>query len=171
MKEINMIFETRRKVSSGVVIDIELPNLARERCLVPIKLTFYQRKTGETSDSPARNLHVTVKSASATIYVAGEPYFYLSNEVDLSAYLNQLSEGQDISVQLCNRSKDHVEYTVNVEYETNHGNIILQSQYDTFEAVLSDVKRSGFCTQLIITANRPLTGSQIAPIFDVILLK
>ena len=159
-----MSFNITLKMAAGVNTKVMLPNFTRNIYMVPKTLTFNQTLDGVTS--PAKHIDVNVTTGNASLVFASQSLFDLTNILDLTTRQHYLSEGRDVCVQITNRHRECVDINFSVEYVVDHGNLLFQGSFDTFENVLTEVHSVGHVTRLVFVFNKRQTDVKLLPIFN-----
>ena len=159
-----MSFGLTMKIAGGKNEKVELPNLVSKYYLVPSRITVTQTMNGQTG--PAKSIDVTVSSGNSQVASASRALFDLTNTIDLSEKSYLLGEGRTVTMSVSNRHREPVQLYFNINYERNHGNLIYQNRYDSFENLLKEVHAVGYITRLVLVFSWKVTGVRLLPLFD-----
>lgn len=129
------------------------PNLSSQK-LIPSYVTITEVVAGE--ETAPKDISCKLSVGNIELYNCGEAYFNISNEFDLASCLLNISKCPKLEVGLSNRSSNVKNMAITVTYTESIGQLIYQDKVDHFEDVLRSVHRSGLCTKLILSFNRPL---------------
>jgi len=147
-----------RRLGPNKDVTINYPNLT-DRYMVPHRVTFTE--IGKESEKNAQEIVAVIKVGASNLISRREPYFQLNNVIELNDIMNSINEGTDFSVCLTNKDNEPTARTfkITVEYRKSYGDIIFENSYNDYDNVMSEIKKSGRCTKLILTFNRPIKNA------------
>jgi hypothetical protein len=155
-----MKFSTTCFLSVGKSATLQCPNLTK-KCKIPIKIVLTEVDS-DGNETPASAIICKLSTGGTEIGHLNEPSFRLTNEIDLSSYKGVIDRNGTVTVNLTNRSTDPKNLMMHTEYVESFGGILSEEKIDHFETLLTDIKTKGFCTRLVITANRQLESLEFA---------
>lgn len=151
-----MIFTTDLHITSNNVMDINLPDMTRKN-MVPWKLTINQMNgpKDDKTESPARDIICRVFS-SVEIVNLSEAFFRVENVIDLSPYFGFIERYGRLRVNINNRHKEPRSFRIITEYKSSMGGLLYQERANTFENIMDNISKLGYCTKLTLCFNKPL---------------
>lgn len=156
-----MKFVTECKLTSGKSTTVTVPNLTK-KLLIPSKITLNQTEGGK--ESPVKGILCRVNSKGAELAVCGEASFMLSNEIELNQSIVEKSGAA--SINITNRSTDHKNIKMYVEYSRSYGSVLMEEKIDHFENVLSEIHKKGFCTRVLVTFSKDVDAIEFASVAE-----
>ena len=71
-----------------------------------------------------------------------------------------------VSINITNRSTEHKNVKIYVEYCTSFGSVLTEEKVDHFENVLSEIHKKGFCTRILVTFNKDVDAIEFASVAE-----
>ena len=145
-----------KPVDRNAVFQAVIPNLSKE-CLSPVSIRFNMKK----------EFSCRASVGGKPLFNYAEGFFKLYSEVDLSPSLKTILDGEDISLELHNKSEaQYVNFFV--KYRHNNGHVIQELKVDKFsDELLGDIYNVGIVNQIIIfSEERDIVKCRLVNIYN-----
>lgn len=153
-----MEFVTNTRIKPNSHTDIPLPDMTK-RYMVPREITIHQLEGPKDAktEAPARDIQVRVSAATELLNLS-ETYWQTNDTIDLSPVWGMVEPYGRVKLQICNKSRDHREYSIVTTYTESTGGVIYQERTDVFDKIITNILNAGQCSKIVFSFNKRITN-------------
>lgn len=111
------------------------------------------------------NIGVKVMVGGVTVVSRGQPFFSVTDELELSDYMKEITTGRLVTLKVTNKYHKSQEVNVTVSYSEHQGAVIYENVIDDSDlpTLLSNIADLGTLSQLVITSSVRLKSAKLVP--------